>query len=169
MADPILQKDILQPFDLHFNVDVQGSNFRKTHARLVIYANVNLMFIGEVSDASANGYSVHVPMLKGIVNPGIYKFSLEVIVDEQKFFVPVQSTIEFVQSVVVSGSIGESAPAGKTTEITNTLEGLENSSNSLVESSNVVESPPIEHEKAVGGSTSNGRGLPFTRVGEDYF
>ena len=90
--------------ELSFRVVVDAPSPCKPSYRLVCEARDGMSIVLQGSPSSDGFVSVVVPALKGIMSEGASRAKLEVIVDD-KFFVPLELDMRFVQPVTVKAEV----------------------------------------------------------------
>lgn len=90
--------------NLEFSVEIESNSaIGKASARVVCeVGSVSYLFNG---DMDGNNVKVNIPSMEGKINEGTYKSKLEVVVDDKKYFTPLEFSSCFSESTKVKASI----------------------------------------------------------------
>lgn len=101
---------------LSFGVTIEGDYSKISSVRLVLMSeNYGFILSGELIDESVD---FDISSLKGLLVPGAYQARLEIALDENKLFVPVNEAIEFTKPAKVEAVVRSAEPTNhKTTDV----------------------------------------------------
>ena len=100
---------------LTFEVSISGTRSDNAVFELrLISEKFDLTFDG---DYDGSKFVVKIPELKGVIPAGIYPCSLEAIVEGDKFFKPIEDSIEFIEEVKVTSKLESATPVGESVHV----------------------------------------------------
>ena len=99
---------------LKFGVEVKGLDTSRLAARLIIESNgFNFDFPGTVSNGEVD---VNIPIMTNMLTPNTYSAKLEIVVEGERLFTPMNLDIEFVQPVTVAANLGFTSSVSESTK-----------------------------------------------------
>jgi hypothetical protein len=105
MAEETITLTIDEVNTLKFGIEIQGLDTTMVEARFVIESiGMNLEFPGKFENGEVD---VNIPILSRILKPGTFQAKLELVIEGERLFRPMDIDVELVQPVSVAATLGE--------------------------------------------------------------